>query len=136
MTDFSRLSEFDHDLKKLLKDYRSLENDLTNFSDALRAKLPDTLPGVVRISNLGTDVIDPVFKVRKFRCQSLKGRGSNSGLRLIYAYDPTTDSIMFIEIYFKGKQEIENRERILRYMKSLSFRIVTTKPEQSSLIQK
>jgi len=118
MTEFSRLSEFDHDMKKLSKGFRSLEDDLENFKTALSARIPDGLPGIVRIANLGIDVSDPVFKVRKFRCKSLKGRGSNSGLRVIYAFDPATDSITFIEIYFKGKQENEDRERILRYMKS------------------
>ena len=118
MTEFSRLSEFDHDMKKLSKDFRSLEDDLENFKTALSARIPAGLPGIVRIANHGIDVSDPVFKVRKFRCQSLKGRGSNSGLRVIYAFDPASDSIVFIEIYFKGKQANEDRERILRYMKS------------------
>ena len=117
MTDFFRLPEFDHDMKKLQKDFRSLEDDLGNFTIALRARIPDGLPGIVRISDLGADVNDPVFKVRKFRCQSLKGRGPNSGIRLIFAYDPATDSISFIEIYFKGNQENEDRGRILRFMK-------------------
>jgi mRNA-degrading endonuclease RelE of RelBE toxin-antitoxin system len=118
MTEFFRSPEFDNDMKKLSKDYRSLEEDLENFKIALSARIPAGLPGIVRIANLGIDVSDPVFKVRKFRCQSLKGRGSNSGLRVIYAFDPVSDSITFIEIYFKGKQENEDRERILRYMKS------------------
>ena len=105
-------------MKKLSKDLRSLEVDLETFTIALSARIPAGLPDIVRIANLGVDLPDPVFKVRKFRCQSLKGRGSNSGLRVIYAFDPATDSITFIEIYFKGRQEKEDRERILRYMKS------------------
>lgn len=117
MTDFFRLPEFDHDMKKLQKDFRSLEDDLSTFTIALSARIPDGLPGIERISNLGIEVNDPVYKVRKFRCQSLKGHGSKSGIRLIYAYDPGTNSVTFIEIYFKGKQENEDRERILRYMK-------------------
>jgi mRNA-degrading endonuclease RelE of RelBE toxin-antitoxin system len=118
MTDFHRLPEFDHDMKKLQKDFRSLEDDLANFTIALIPRIPDGLHGIVRISNLGNDVTDPVYKVRKFRCQSLKGRGVNSGIRLIYTYDPAADNVTFIEIYFKGKQENEDRERILRFMKS------------------
>jgi mRNA-degrading endonuclease RelE of RelBE toxin-antitoxin system len=118
MTEFIRLPEFDHDMKKLSRDFRSLEDDLDTFTIALSARIPAGLSGIVRIANLGMDVADPVFKVRKFRCQSLKGRGSNSGLRVIYAFDSATDSITFIEIYFKGHQENEDRERILRYMKS------------------
>ena len=118
MTDFYRLPEFDHDMKKLQKDFQSLEGDLANFTLALIPRIPAGLHGIVRISNLGNDVSDPVYKVRKFRCQSLKGRGSNSGIRLIYAYDPASDKVTFIEIYFKGKQENEDRERILRFMRS------------------
>lgn len=118
MTEFIRSPEFDHDMKKLSKDFRSLEDDLGTFTIALSARIPAGLPGIERIANLGDTVLDPVFKVRKFRCQSLKGRGSKSGLRVIYAYDSVTDSITFIEIYFKGKQENEDRERILNYMKS------------------
>ena len=118
MTDFFRLDEFGHDLKKLQKDYPSLEDDLENFTAALTPRIPDGLPGIVRISNLGSGVVDPIYKVRKFRCQSLKGRGSKSGIRLIYAYHPAVDKITFIEIYFKGKKENEDRERILQYMKS------------------
>jgi len=118
MTDFYRLPEFDHDMKKLQKDFRSLEDDLANFSIALIPRIPADLHGIVRISNLGNDVSDPVYKVRKFYCKSLKGRGANSGIRMIYSYDPAADKITFIEIYFKGKQENEDRERILRFMKS------------------
>ena len=118
MTDFFRLPEFDHDMKKLQKDFRSLEDDLANFSIALIPRIPADLHGIVRISNLGNDVSDPVYKVRKFYCKSLKGRGANSGIRMIYSYDPAADKITFIEIYFKGKQENEDRERILRFMKS------------------
>ena len=116
MTDFYRLPEFDHDMKKLQKNFQSLEGDLVNFTLALIPRIPADLHGIVRISNLGNDVSDPIYKVRKFRCQSLKGRGSNSGIRLIYAYDPASDKVTFIEIYFKGKQENEDRERILRFM--------------------
>ena len=123
MTEFFRLPEFDHDMKRLSKDFRSLEEDLETFTIALSARIPAGLPGIERIANLGIDVPDPVFKVRKFRCQSLKGRGSHSGMRVIYAFDPATDFITFIEIYFKGKQENEDRERILRYMKSRNMEL-------------
>ena len=99
------------------KDFRTLNDDLNTFTVALNARIPAGLPGIERIANLGIDVVDPVFKVRKFRCRSLKGRGSNSGLRLIYAYNPATDAVTFIEIYSKGTQENEDRERIVRFMK-------------------
>jgi len=61
MTEFFRLPEFDHDMKRLSKDFRSLEEDLGTFTVALSARIPAGLPGIVQIANLGIDVSDPVF---------------------------------------------------------------------------
>jgi hypothetical protein len=46
-------------------------------------------------------------------CKALKGRGVNSGLRLIYAYFNEEQRITFVELYFKGDKENEDRQRIL-----------------------
>ena len=59
------------------------------------------------------------YKVKKFQCKSLKGRGAKSGIRIIYAYFPKEQRIIFLEIYFKAKQENENRQRIKDFIKSL-----------------
>ena len=70
--------------------------------------------GIVHISNLGIE--NPkIYKARKFACRSLKGKGSASGIRVIYAYFEAEDRIEFIEIYYKGDKENEDRERILRH---------------------
>jgi len=42
----------------------------------------------------------------------LKGRGVNSGLRLVYAYFPDQNKITFIELYHKIDKENEDRKRI------------------------
>lgn len=47
-------------------------------------------------------------------CKSLKGKGSNSGLRLIYAYDRRESQIVFIELYHKSDKPNEDRTRIKR----------------------
>ena len=110
-----RLPEFERDLKGLTKRFRSLDDDLTML---LRAqimpfhKLGVDNSGVVRIS--GLPFLEPkIYKVRKFACRSLKGRGANSGLRLIYAYFEQNDRLELIEIYFKGDKENEDKERII-----------------------
>jgi len=59
-----------------------------------------------------------IYKVKEFACLSLKGKGSQSGIRIIYAYFEKKDRIELIEIYYKGDKENENRERILRYYKN------------------
>jgi len=70
--------------------------------------------GIVRIS--GLSIIQPqIYKARKFAYKTLKGRGSFSGIRVIYAYFEDDDRIELIEMYFKGNKENEDRQRILKY---------------------
>ena len=115
MTDFREFSEFSRDMKKLYKKFRSIYDDLEAFKKALTSELPNHLSGTVQISNLGRDVKVPVYKVRHFRCKSLKGKGSRSGIRVIYAYELDKALVTLIEVYNKSKRENENRERILKY---------------------
>jgi hypothetical protein len=52
--------------------------------------------------------------VKKFACKSLKGKGVQSGIRIIYSYFEKDDRIEFVEIYYKGDKENDDRERIKR----------------------
>jgi mRNA-degrading endonuclease RelE of RelBE toxin-antitoxin system len=116
MTEFLQVDEFKKDLEKLNKKYKSLNNDLkSNFCEVLDLELPNHLPGTFRISGLGEEVKVPIYKLKHFRCKSLKGKGSRSGIRVIYAYQQDKDKVTMIEMYHKSKQENENRERILKY---------------------
>jgi hypothetical protein len=50
----------------------------------------------------------------KFKIElRLKGKGVNSGLRLIYAYFPDEQRITFVELYHKNDKENEDRKRIM-----------------------
>ena len=57
-----------------------------------------------------------ICKIKKFACKALKGRGVQSGIRVIYAYYVLTNTVDFIEIYFKGDAENEDKERIKQYL--------------------
>ena len=106
---FSSLPEFDKDLKKLMKRFGTLEDDLEVLKKFL-AVTPDALPPLsFRIS--GTEKDFPVIKVKKFSCKALKGSGAKSGIRVIYAYYPEKQEIKFTEIYFKGDKENEDGGR-------------------------
>lgn len=112
-----QLDKFKKDLKKLLKRFPSLEEDIESLVKAQLIayhKLGIDNHGIFVIENLGTQS-PKIFKVKKFACKSLKGRGAHSGIRVTYAYFPVEDKIEFIEIYFKGDQENEDRERIKNY---------------------
>ncbi|HUU51286.1 MAG TPA: hypothetical protein VMW81_10075 [Nitrospinota bacterium] len=111
------LPEFEKDLKKLTKKFRTLKEDLEIFIEKqlnLFHKLDIDNKGVVQISDLGI-IYPKVYKARKFACRFLKGKGSASGIRVIYAYFEKEDRIELMEIYYKGDKENENRDRILKY---------------------
>ncbi len=113
------LNEFKREFKKLLKKFRTLDEDLNTFINVqlkLVHKLEKDNSGIVRISDLGID--NPkIYKAKKFACKALKGEGVASGIRIIYAYYEEEDIIEFIEIYYKGQKANEDRDRIIRYYK-------------------
>lgn len=113
------LPEFGRDFKKLSKRFRTPEEDFKTFVDTqlnLFHKQGIDNKGVLPISGLG--IPNPkIYKAKKFACRSLKGRGVDSGIRVIYAYWEEKGKLEFIEIYFKGDKENEDRDRILGHYK-------------------
>ncbi|HEX7583783.1 MAG TPA: hypothetical protein VF373_03775 [Prolixibacteraceae bacterium] len=115
---FDELAEFKKDLKTLLKKYRTLNDDLDVVKKVLGISPGERPPFSFRIDNLGLETC--VIKVKKIACKALKGRGVNSGLRLIYAWFPEAGlpagqvgKIIFIELYHKNDKENEDRQRIV-----------------------
>lgn len=117
MTEIEIIPEFERDLKKIRKKYRSIDEDLNNFLKALMINLPDKLPQTFRIPFLGEEFSDdPVYKVRAFRCKSLKGCGSRSGIRVIYGYHPEKDVVTLIQIYRKSQNDNHDNSRIVKFL--------------------
>ncbi len=110
---FEELEEFKKDLKHLLKKYKTLDGDLNTVKKVLEAEPNERPPFSFRISDLG--ITTCVIKVKKIACRALKGRGVNSGLRLIYAYFETEERIVFVELYHKNDKENEDRGRIRKH---------------------
>lgn len=108
---FDNLPEFEKDLKQLLKKYRSLVSDLEVIKSILKVRPNEKPPFSFEINNLGLKTC--IIKVKKIACDSLKGRGVNSGLRLIYGHFVDQNKITFIELYHKNDKEVEDRNRIL-----------------------
>lgn len=113
--DFNQLPEFDKDLKVLLKRYRTLNEDLFEVKTILKKRPNEHPPFSYRIDNLALETC--IIKVKKIACKSLKGKGVNSGLRLIYAYFPNEQKITFVEFYHKNDKDIEDKKRILNNFK-------------------
>lgn len=115
---YKNTSGFEKDLKNLLKKYRTLKSDIE-----IAKKNAIELYHIEKIDN---DSVEPIpsfcseeikiCKLKKFACKALKGRGVKSGIRIIYAFYALTNSVEFIEIYFKGESENEDRRRIKDYL--------------------
>jgi len=117
--EISRLPEFERDFKKLLKRFKTLQEDLRIFIEKqlnLYHKLGIDNKGIFPIAGLGIEY-PRIYKAKKFACRSLKGKGVQSGIRVIYAYFEDQDRIELIEMYYKGDKEEEDRERIVRHYK-------------------
>ena len=110
------LHEFNKDFKGLFKRYRSLDKNLEEVKNLLMLYPDESPPFSFGINGLGIDTC--VIKVKKITSDNFKGRGSNSGFRLIYAWFPEKRSITLIELYHKNEKVAEDRKRILKYFSS------------------
>jgi len=116
--DYDTTDVFQKDLKRLLRKFQTLEEDLeTAKRNAIELYHLKNINNrsVFPIQGFCTEEIQ-VYKIKKFACKALKGRGSKSGIRVIYAFYCQSCKVDFIEIYFKGEKENEDRERIKEYL--------------------
>lgn len=107
---FDELPEFQKELKRFAKKYKSLQDDLQEFRSVVSAVPLGNSKHFNVITQ--TDILY-IIKARLF-CRYLKG----TSLRIIYAYYIAASKIEFIEIYFKGEKENEDCERIKEYLKN------------------
>ena len=110
-TKFEALDEYKKDFKRLLRKYKTLEADMMDVQKDLEDEPGAQPPFSFQINGLGIKTC--IIKVKKIASDSFKGRGRNSGFRLIYAWYEAEHRIVFIELYHKSDKENEDRERIL-----------------------
>ena len=96
---------FEKQLKKLIKKYRSLEEDLE-----IAKKFAIEAFHLNKINNEAVWLVPKfdkkivqIYKLKKFSCKALKGKGNRSGIRIIYAFYPEKFEVEFLEIYFKER---------------------------------
>lgn len=114
--------EFQKDLKRMLKKFKSLEFDIDNAKESTIElfhirKLDNN--SIFQIQGFNTEKIK-IYKIKKFACKALKGCGIKSGIRVIYAFHWAELKVIFLQIYYKGDQEKEDYERIKTYLKNES----------------
>lgn len=114
-------NHFDKDFKKLLKKFRTLEADLEKakrFAIELFHIQKIDNNSIVKLQGYIHEKVN-IYKLRKFACQSLKGKGAMSGIRIIYAYHLEKNELTFLEVYYKANQVNETSERIELFIKQL-----------------
>lgn len=119
---YSETPKFSQLLKQLAKRFRSLPDDLE-----IAKKAAIELRHVQGIDNQSCFPLQgyengfcELYKVKKFACKALKGRGNRSGIRVIYAYHRDLNKVVFIEIFFKADQELESQELIDEHLANTS----------------
>lgn len=109
---FNELPEFQRELKRLGKKYKSLSDDLQEFCNVVSA-VP--LGNSKHFNIITKTEILYIVKARLF-CRYLKG----SSLRIIYSYFKQEQKIEFIRLYpRKENDERENREIVKNYLREL-----------------
>ncbi len=109
--------------RKFNRKCSSIDLDFKRFEKALivdlednNYKIPLDTKKYSKISGLADYVTLPAFVAKSFYCKKMN-KGSNSGFRISFIYDPSTRYIYFVEFYFKQVNEVENKERINRLFK-------------------
>lgn len=106
---YSRHPRFEGQIKKLLKKYRTLEDDLLIAQNAAIE-----LWHIHHLDNCSVELVPgfdkenvQIYKLRKFACKSLSNKGVRSGIRVIYAFYPKEMKVEFLEIYYKNRNDTD-----------------------------
>lgn len=111
MSTFSELPIFEKELKKLSKKYPTLKSDIEDIKPILLSCPTGIGKNFIIIRSIENVKIIKV----KIHCESLRSRT----IRLIYSYREDKIEFLYLEVYFKGYKENEDRVRIDEYLKSL-----------------
>ncbi|NQY74677.1 MAG: hypothetical protein HRT90_07935 [Candidatus Margulisbacteria bacterium] len=117
---YNETDTFQREFKKLNKRFKTLKEDLKVAKSSaieLLHSLNIDNRSIFELTGYKTTSFK-LYKLKKFACKSLKGKGVNSGIRLIYAYYETISKVVFIEIYYKGDKGLEDRNRLKKYCNS------------------
>lgn len=118
---YNTIPEFDKDFKRIKKKYSTLDDDFNLMKKfTLETYYLQGVPSTAIIPIEGCCGEDYTSnKIKKFSCKVLKGKGSSSGIRVIFVHEPEGNKITFIEIYLKAEQDNETRARLKDFLANL-----------------
>jgi mRNA-degrading endonuclease RelE of RelBE toxin-antitoxin system len=111
--DISYTDEFNKDFKRLSKKYKTLEKDLEIL---VRAVCTEPKGDGTKHWNIITIDQERYFLKVRMMCRSVRG----ADFRVVYMYDGEKLALLFIEMYFKGDKENNDKSRIDAIVKSIS----------------
>lgn len=119
MMKITKTEEFEKDEKKLTKKYKTLPDDIKGFKKSFLVPYfknkDDANPNImVKISGACGEIFAS-YKVRRFACKSLKGKGNRSGIRIILIHIKAPEEVLLVEIYLKSDKANEDKARLKKY---------------------
>lgn len=108
--EFTESPEFVKECKKLKKKYQTLPDDIAILKKSLTFNPCGDGSKHWHISHEDKELGITALKVRMM-CRAVRG----AQFRVTYLYEVSRIEILFIEIYFKGQKENEDRERLKNY---------------------
>lgn len=60
------------------------------------------------------------YKIKKIACKAIKGKGVQSGFRIIFVYQPREKIVTFVEFYHKKDKKNNDYNRLSDFIKSLT----------------
>lgn len=110
-------NNFSKNLKKYYKKYLSIYNDLEIFKQVLKDRYKSE--NINNIISKHTNILieqDNIYIIKdRLMSKSLKG----SSMRIIHIYQKSCNKVIFLELYYKGDKENENRELYQNKLKEI-----------------
>ena len=112
MKRFDELDQFRKEFKRLFRKHKTLNDDFEKFKKVLFVYPTGIGKNFVTIHSSEN------LKLVKahMACRALR---NNHLLRIIYSYFEQEQRFEFIELYFKGDKENEDRDRIKEYLENI-----------------
>ncbi len=107
---FTEEPGFEKSLKKYFKKYLTIYEDLEIFREILIDRYLDCGDKVSNIVSKHTNILTSeqgVYVIKdRMMCRALKG----SSLRVVHIYHKNENKIIFLELFYKGDKENEDKE--------------------------
>ncbi len=107
---------FEKELRRLGRKYKTIPEDLLTFINVsvravhLLGQKPEDM-GHFPIQGLGIEN-HCCFIAKRFTCKSLKGKGSKSGIRVVYRFEKNTLDLLLIELFHKNDKKLPDLDRV------------------------